>query len=128
MCSSDLVKEVRYHQQHSADWVVRLGDGTIESQRRMQNALDELWPYTAELFEDDAIDIHAQTTGLGPRWSQLRAPWLAVMQKLLDEAQLLRPQETPFRSTGKIGRHSEHMGFILTQMQFLQRNYPGGQW
>jgi ring-1,2-phenylacetyl-CoA epoxidase subunit PaaC len=122
------VKEARYHRQHAADWVVRLGDGSDESRRRSVAALAELWRYTPELFESDAVDEAAQASGLGPRWSELREPWLAEMKTVLDEAGLEPPAETAFRSTGKLGRHSEHMGYILTDMQYLQRAFPGGVW
>lgn len=122
------VKEARYHQQHAADWVIRLGDGTEESRRRMQTALQTLWPYAAELFADDAVDEAAAASGLGPRWSELQAPWQAEMGGLLDEAGLAAPAPTPFLSTGKRGVHSEHMGLVLAEMQHLQRAYPGGAW
>ena len=126
------VKEARYHQQHAGEWVVRLADGTDESRRRIEAALDRLWIYTAELFESDAIDEHAEASGLGPRWSSLREAWAAEMAALFDEAHLDMSKDTAeaskFRSTGKIGKHSEHMGFILTEMQYLQRSYPGGVW
>jgi ring-1,2-phenylacetyl-CoA epoxidase subunit PaaC len=113
------VKEARYHQQHSADWVVRLGDGTEESHRRLAAALKLLWPYTAELFESDAVD---------PQAHELHAPWLADIGELLAEAGLAVPAATSFRSTGKRGVHSEHMGHLLAEMQSLQRAFPGGAW
>ena len=123
------VKEARYHQQHAGDWVVRLGDGTEESRRRMQEALATLWPYTNELFELDAVDEQAHSSGLGPRWADLRAEWLEEVRQMLAAADLELPtQESKFRSTGKQGRHSEHMGYILAEMQYLQRSYPGGVW
>ncbi|MDR6885782.1 MULTISPECIES: 1,2-phenylacetyl-CoA epoxidase subunit PaaC [Variovorax] len=122
------VKEARYHQQHSGDWVVRLGDGTDESRRRTERALKQLWLYMPELFESDAVDEAASASGLGPAWSELREPWLAEMQQVLDVAGLAMPQEAAFRSTGKHGVHSEHMGYILAEMQHLQRSFPGGVW
>jgi ring-1,2-phenylacetyl-CoA epoxidase subunit PaaC len=122
------VKEARYHRRHAADWVVRLGDGTDESRLRTVAALAELWRYTPELFESDAVDEAAQASGLGPRWAELREAWLAQMKSVLDEAGLEAPAESAFRSTGKLGRHSEHMGYILTDMQYLQRAFPGGVW
>ncbi len=126
------VKEARYHQQHAGEWVVRLADGTAESRRRIEAARDRLWIYTAELFESDAVDEQAEANGLGPRWSSLREAWLAEMTALFDEAHLEMSKDpagaSKFRSTGKIGKHSEHMGFILTEMQYLQRAYPGGVW
>ena len=122
------VKEARYHQRHSADWVVRLGGGTDESQRRLREALQTLWPYTTELFETDETDERAVATRLGPRWSDLRDAWTAEMSQLLAEAQISAPAPTPFRSMGRIGQHSEHMGSLLTQMQYLQRSFPAGVW
>jgi ring-1,2-phenylacetyl-CoA epoxidase subunit PaaC len=122
------LKEARYHQQHSADWVVRLGDGTDESAQRMRVALDTLWRYAAELFESDAIDVSAAANRLGPRWDSLREAWLAEMRELFDEAKLALPPDSAFRSTGKNGVHTEHMGYILADLQFLQRAYPGGAW
>jgi ring-1,2-phenylacetyl-CoA epoxidase subunit PaaC len=122
------VKEARYHQQHAADWVLRLGDGTEESHRRMQAALDKLWPYVAELFDTDAVDQAAADTGLGPRWADLREGWMAEIGPLLQAATLVPPADRPFMSTGRRGVHSEHMGYILAEMQHLQRAYPGGVW
>lgn len=122
------VKEARYHQQHAADWVVRLGDGTEESHRRIQRALQDLWPYTAELFADDEVDAAACERGFGPRWSELQAPWRADVDAMLAAAGLTPPAATPFLSSGKRGLHSEHMGHMLAQLQYLQRAYPGGTW
>jgi ring-1,2-phenylacetyl-CoA epoxidase subunit PaaC len=122
------VKEVQYHQQHAADWVVRLGDGTEESTRRMQAALLQLWPYAGELFASDAVDDAAVASGLGPAWSELRDDWDAAMAAVLNEAGLPRPKNTPHVYAGRQGVHSEHMGHLLATMQHLQRTYPGGVW
>ena len=122
------VKEARYHQQHAADWVARLGDGTGESRRRTQAALATLWRYMPELFVPDAVDEAAHAAGLGPRWADLREAWMAEMAQILAAADLAVPQESAFRSTGRQGVHSEHMGYILAEMQHLQRSYPGGVW
>ena len=122
------IKEARYHQQHAADWVVRLGDGTEESHRRSQDALNTLWRYTPELFEADAVDDAALASGLGPRWADVRADWAAEVGEVLAEAGLTVPAESPFRSSGKRGVHTEHMGYILAEMQHLQRAFPGGAW
>ena len=122
------VKEARYHQQHAADWVVRLGDGTAESRRRMEAAVEKLWRYSEEWFEADAVDEHAHGTGLGPRWADLRATWTSEMNVILEDATLTAPSASPFRSTGKNGSHSEHMGDLLATMQSLQRSFPGGVW
>jgi ring-1,2-phenylacetyl-CoA epoxidase subunit PaaC len=122
------VKEARYHQQHAFDWVVRLGQGTDESAKRLGDAMRQLWRYNAELFDADAVDEHAAHTGLGPRWSELVDAWEAEMHPLLGDAGIELPKETAFRSTGKRGVHSEHMGPLLAELQYLQRAYPGGVW
>lgn len=122
------IKEARYHQQHAADWLVRLGDSTEEARQRVEKALRELWLYVPELFESDAVDEAASAGKIGPRWADLQAKWLEEMTAILDEATLSRPDDAAFRSTGKRGVHSEHMGYILAEMQYLQRAYPGGVW
>ncbi len=122
------IKESRYHQQHAADWVIRLGDGTDDSKRRMQAALQLMWPYVTEMFDNDAVDEAAHTTGLGPRWGDVQADWMTEVTGVLQSAGLTQPAPKRFRSTGKTGRHSEHMGFLLTDMQYLQRAFPGGVW
>ncbi len=122
------VKEARYHEAHTADWVVRLGDGTDESAKRMHAALQRLWPYTAELLASDAVDGQAKALGLGPAWGDLQAPWMHAIDAVYARARLVKPAAGEFVSTGRNGTHSEHMGFILSQMQYLQRTYPGGVW
>lgn len=122
------VKEVRYHQQHAIDWVVRLADGTDASRRRIEAALAQAWRYTPELFESDAVDEHAHRAGLGPRRADLREPWLAEMAAVFAEAGLALPATGGYTSTGSRGVHSEHMGRLLAEMQHLQRAYPGGAW
>ncbi|HEY8878303.1 MAG TPA: 1,2-phenylacetyl-CoA epoxidase subunit PaaC [Roseateles sp.] len=116
------LKEVRYHRQHSSDWVVRLGDGTDESKARMQAALNVLWPYFNELFAADGVD------GVGPAWNELEAEWRARWATLMQEATLTLPRESAMQPRGIDGVHSEHMGHMLGTMQFLQRTYPGGVW
>ena len=122
------VKESRYHVAHAAEWVVRLGDGSDESTRRMRQAVDRLWPYTAELFETDVVDTDAEHTGLGPARAALQAGWRAVVDPVLADAGLEAPALGAFRSTGTRGVHSEHMGYVLAEMQTLQRSFPGGVW
>jgi ring-1,2-phenylacetyl-CoA epoxidase subunit PaaC len=122
------LKEALYHQRHAVDWCVRLGDGTEESRRRMNHALTALWPYVPELFESDPEDELASAEGLGPTWASLQTAWRDAMGEVLEEAKLAPPKETAFRSIGRLGRHSEHMGYILAEMQHLQRAYPGGSW
>ena len=122
------VKEARYHQQHAADWVVRLGDGTPESAQRMRAALARAWPYTNEMFVRDSVDAEAEAAGLGPARDALHDVWRAEVAEVLAAATLALPAETPFIATGTIGRHSEHLGFVLAEMQVLQRTHPGGRW
>ena len=122
------IKETRYHLQHAMEWTVRLGDGTEESHARVQSALDQLWPYTAELFAADAVDEAAATEGYGVAGASLESRWDAAVRPTLEEATLRVPERTPFRSRGKLGVHSEHMGHLLAEMQHMQRAYPGLQW
>jgi len=122
------LKEARYHQQHAGDWVLRLGGGTDESQRRLRAAVDLLWPYLPEAFESDEVDDEAFASGLGPRWADLADAWHAEVAPVLDEAGVAPPAPRAFRSTGKKGVHSEHLGYILAEMQHLQRSHPGGVW
>jgi len=122
------VKESRYHVAHAADWVVRLGDGSDESARRMRQAVARLWPYAAELFETDAVDTAAAESGLGPMRVALKAEWDAIVAPVFAEAGLEIPAAGAFRSTGSRGVHSEHMGYLLAEMQVLQRSFPGGVW
>ena len=122
------VKEARYHREHAADWVIRLGDGTEDSAQRMQAALERLWPYTNELFDSDEVDRAAVASGLGPDWASLREPWLADVEAVLAEATLPLPPQSAYRGEARRGRHSEHMGRLLAEMQVLQRSHPGGRW
>ena len=94
----------------------------------MQSALDRLWPYTAELFSDDETDVTAAREMLGPACSSLQSAWSAAVLPVLEEAALEVPASTSFRSRGKVGVHSEHLGHVLSEMQYLQRAYPGATW
>lgn len=122
------VKEVAYHVERSADLVIRLGDGSEESHARMQGALDELWPYTGEMFAADAADEAVAHAGIAPSLASLRAPWEAMVDEVLAEATLKRPDGAYAHKGGRSGRHTEHLGYILAEMQFLQRAYPGSTW
>ena len=121
------VKEMAYHWRHAAEWAIRLGDGTDESHRRMQAGLELLWGYTPELFAMDAVDQAMLAEGIGPDLAALRPLWDARIDAVLAEATLTRPQGS-IRSAGKQGVHSEHLGHLLSEMQFMQRAYPGMQW
>jgi ring-1,2-phenylacetyl-CoA epoxidase subunit PaaC len=122
------VKEVRYHLRYSSGWLVRLGDGTDASHARVQSALEALWPYTVELFAEDALDAAMAESGVAPRLSEVQAGWSQRIDPILAEATLSRPKDRPHSWHGKRGQHSEHLGFILTEMQHLQRTYPGARW
>jgi ring-1,2-phenylacetyl-CoA epoxidase subunit PaaC len=122
------IKEVKYHLQHATDWVLRLGDGTSESQVRMQRAVDSLWPYVGELFLDDEIDMNAANAGWGVSRTGLKTAWMDRLNAVFSEAGLIVPAEAWHHSGGRKGRHTEHMGFLLAEMQFLQRAYPGAKW
>ena len=122
------VKEVRYHLRYSSGWLVRLGDGTEESHARVQSALDSLWPYTVELFAEDELDRLMAEQGVAPRLDEVHAAWSARIEGILAEATLNRPKDRPHSWHGKRGQHSEHLGYILAEMQHLQRAYPGARW
>ncbi len=121
-------KEVAYHFERSAELVIGLGDGTEESHGRMQAALDALWGYTGELFLPDAVDDAMAAAGIAPDPAGLRAPWLAEVDAVLQEARLKIPASSYAHKGGKAGVHSEYLGHLLAQMQFLQRAYPGCTW
>jgi ring-1,2-phenylacetyl-CoA epoxidase subunit PaaC len=122
------IKEVSYHKRFSGDWIKRLGDGTEESHNRMQEAFDNLWTFTNELFLMTADDTAMVEAGVGVDVSALKAAWTQEITALLTEATLTVPDLKYFLKGGKEGMHSEHMGFILTDMQYMQRSYPNMTW
>ncbi|KVN10658.1 phenylacetic acid degradation protein [Burkholderia stagnalis] len=122
------VKETRYHVHHAREWFVRLGDGTDESHRRAQAALDYLMPYTREFFAADRIDDAIAAHGIGPAPASLEAGWRADVDDALAEATLALPAPVQHVTTGKQGEHSEHMGYLLAEMQSLARQHPGATW
>lgn len=127
--SAKSLKEVLYHLERSADTVITLGDGTEESHRRMQAALDYLWPYTGELFGDDVLDQTLNEQGIAPVPKSLHEGWMESVQSTLSTASLTAPTSTFAHSGGRTGyRHTEHLGHMLATMQVLQRSYPGAQW
>jgi ring-1,2-phenylacetyl-CoA epoxidase subunit PaaC len=122
-------KEAAYHLRHAGEWVIRLGDGTEESHRRMEEALEELWPFTGEMFEVDEADRALIAGGLAPDPGALRAGWDAVVARVLDEATLPAPPAGAWmQSGGRRGVHTEHLGHLLAVMQHLPRAYPGAVW
>jgi ring-1,2-phenylacetyl-CoA epoxidase subunit PaaC len=122
------IKETRYHFRFSSGWLVRLGDGTEESHRRVQDALDDLWRFTAEMFAADEVDEELTGAGLAPDLAALRPLWSARIDEVLREATLIRPAAISYQWHGKRGVHTEHLGHMLAEMQHLQRAYPGAQW
>ncbi len=122
------VKESRYHLRRSEDWIKRLGDGTEESHRRVQNAFDQLWAYWPEMFEmsDEEQQLHA--VGIAVDRNTLKADWQATMHNIMQQATLAIPGEDLNIGGGRDGMHTEHLGFLLAEMQYLQRTYPGQQW
>jgi ring-1,2-phenylacetyl-CoA epoxidase subunit PaaC len=113
--------EATYHLRHAREWLIRLGDGTEESHRRAQDAIEALWMYTGEIFAASGVDP-------APDPTILRADWGKTVDAVLAEATLNRPADGWMQSGGRHGRHSEHFGYILAEMQFLQRAYPGARW
>lgn len=122
------IKEVSYHQRFSSDWVKRLGDGTDESKMRMQNAIDDLWTFTDELFHQTEADQAMVSEQIGVDTPKLKAPFYAKITEILTEATLQIPDMKYFQKGGKHGIHSEHMGYLLADLQFMQRTYPNMTW
>jgi ring-1,2-phenylacetyl-CoA epoxidase subunit PaaC len=121
-------KEVTYHLERSTDLVIRLGDGTDESHARIQIALDDQWTYAGEFFAGDAIDAATAEAGIAPDPVSLKPIWEATVDSVLDEATLKKPSNAFVHKGGRQGRHTEHLGHLLAEMQFLQRAYPGAKW
>lgn len=119
-------KETAYHLRHASEWVIRLGDGTDESRRRAQAALDRLWPYTGEMFEAD--ELPEGLRGIAPDPATLRPAWERTVDAVLAEATLTRPAGAWMQRGGRSGRHTEHLGFMLAEMQQLPRTHPGAAW
>lgn len=121
-------KESAYHFRHSSAWVVRLGDGTEESSHRMQRGLDLMWRFTAEMFEMDDLDHSMADAGIGADVAALRGPWHGRVSMVIGEARLHLPSDAPQRGGGRSGRHTEDLGHLLAEMQWMQRTYPGLEW
>jgi ring-1,2-phenylacetyl-CoA epoxidase subunit PaaC len=121
-------KEALYHCRHSHDWMIRFGDGTDASHQRVKNALNHLWPYTQEFWISTDFEQDVLRKGIGVDVASLRNTWISMIDECLTEAGLIRPADSGCISTGKQGIHSEHLGFMLAEMQSLARAHPGAQW
>jgi ring-1,2-phenylacetyl-CoA epoxidase subunit PaaC len=121
-------KEARYHVRHAAEWVIRLGDGTAESRRRTEAALDELWPWTGELFEQDAAEQALARAGIMADRAALKPLWDATLDRVLAEATLARPPDGWMQTGGRRGVHTEHLDHVLAELQHLQRVHPDAAW
>ncbi|WP_370894854.1 1,2-phenylacetyl-CoA epoxidase subunit PaaC [Janibacter sp. GXQ6167] len=122
------VKEARYHLEHAAGWVIRLGDGTAESHARIQDAVDALWPLAGDFAEVDPVVEEMASHGLAPHPEALMSAWDATVTEVFAEATLTKPERGFRQGTGRQGLHSEHLGYLLAEMQYIHRLHPGAQW
>ena len=121
-------KEIRYHLRHNTQWLVRLGDGTDESHARVQASLDDLWRYTGEMFAADEVDTIVEKAFQGPSLASIHERWRGDIEAILINGTLTMPDDGWMASGGKQGRHSEHLGYMIAEMQYLQRTHPGANW
>jgi len=126
--AAKILKEVTYHVRHSSEWIVRLGDGTAESQSRVQNAVNDLWQFTGELFETNKAETTLAEKGETALASSLHLAWLSQVTETLKQATLDVPESGWMATGGRSGKHSEHLGYLLAELQYLQRSYPGMEW
>lgn len=122
------IKETTYHLRHSSKWIIRLGDGTAESHVKVQAAINNLWMFTYELFEMTSIDVEMVKQGIGIGRRSLKMGWDKMIDEVFREATLTQPEESPMTSGGRKGIHTEHLGHLLSDMQYLQRAYPSAKW
>ena len=125
------LKEAKYHVRHSGEWMLKLGDGTDESHRRVQRALDELWRFTPELFVADDVAARLAVQGIAPDLPALRTQWTSIVRDVVDRATLTLPHDashSPHLRGGRSGMHSEHLGHLLAEMQIVARTHPGAKW
>lgn len=122
------IKEVTYHRRHSSEWIIRLGDGTEESKTKVQESLNRLWPYSGEMLTPDSLDKKAFEAGIGVDLDVLKKSWHTNVQGVLEQATLEMPESGWMHSGGKKGVHSEHLGYILAEMQHIPRAYPDAKW
>lgn len=122
------LKETSYHLKWSSEWVLRLGDGTEVSHHKMQDAVDELWSFTGEMFAESDYEKEMSRQGVSPDLNRIRELWMKKVLSILEQANLKVPQSSWMQSGGKQGNHSEHLGYILAEMQYMQRAYPNMEW
>lgn len=122
------LKETKYHLRHSSEWVIRLGDGTAESHQRIQDSLDELWRYTSELFYTDEVDAALIASGVLVEMDSIKDEWETTVNAVLNEATLTIPSNNWKQEGGRKGLHTEHLGYILAELQYMQRAYPNMEW
>ncbi|MCV6604146.1 MAG: phenylacetate-CoA oxygenase subunit PaaC [Porticoccaceae bacterium] len=122
------IKETQYHLRRSKDWLVRLGDGTEESHNRCQTAIDELWDYVTEMFDMDELETELLAQGIAVDRAALRLEWQRLVQEFSDEATLTLPDHDIAIRGGRTGIHTEHLGYLLAELQYVQRAYPGNTW
>ncbi len=126
--AAKVVKESTYHLRHSSEWLIRLGDGTKESQQRAQIALNKQWRFISEFFHADEVDHAAFSNGIGADVAKLERQWRIEIELILNKATLKQPEDAPLAASGRAGLHTEHMGFLLAEMQSVPRAYPGLEW
>lgn len=122
------LKETKYHLKHSSEWIIRLGDGTQESHYRIQDSLDTLWRYTSELFYSDEVDVELQKQGIAPNMLEVYEEWKVTTENVFKEATLEIPTNNWSQEGGRKGLHSEHLGHLLSELQYMQRAYPNMEW
>jgi ring-1,2-phenylacetyl-CoA epoxidase subunit PaaC len=122
------LKETKYHLKHSSEWMIRLGDGTDESHNKVTNAVNDLWVYTNEMFLMDEVELELLKENISVDLSEIKKEWMNHIQLIFDEATLSVPETKWQQKGGRTGMHSEHLGFLLAEMQFMQRAYPGMEW
>ena len=125
------LKEAKYHVRHSGEWMLKLGDGTDESHRRAQKAVDDLWRFTTELFAADDVDRAMLEAGVAPDLTGLKAQWESLVRDVMDRATLTLPNDVPRAANtrgGRTGAHTEHLGHLLAEMQIIARSHPGAKW
>lgn len=122
------LKEINYHIRFSSEWLIRLGDGTELSHEKMQTAVDDLWDYIGEMTMADALDNEMLAAGIGADLNKIKPLYFQKVKEIISEATLSIPTDEPFQKGGKTGKHSEHLGHVLTELQWMQRTYPGAEW